>query len=231
MWGLGSLGDLSYRTLIADVADEASAANIPNIGEVSSLFALRFWSQYEKTFQAALARARDLNSKPARTQDETNELLSLLQALSGGFCIGGRWGSSRQPSAFEILFYPTLTTAPTTAALASGSTKFWGVPNLISRLLYGIDEQLFRAILASGKWTGGHKDLGDLVSNCMLAQPKDLPLREAIDWVYASIYTTIKGLKFSHLAPVCGGPIEVAVISSDRPFRWVRHKRLDEAIS
>lgn len=48
--------------------------------------------------------------------------------------------------------------------------------------------------------------------------------------IHASIYTTIKTMKFSHLAPVCGGPVEVAVISSDRPFRWVRHKKMEAAI-
>jgi hypothetical protein len=40
----------------------------------------------------------------------------------------------------------------------------------------------------------------------------------------------IKTMKFSHMAPVCGGLIEVAVITADRPFRWVRHKDLDSAI-
>jgi hypothetical protein len=63
-----------------------------------------------------------------------------------------------------------------------------------------------------------------------VGQPFHLPIREAIDWVYASIYPSIKTMKFSHLAPVCGGPVEIAVITTDRPFRWVRHKKLDAAI-
>ena len=55
-------------------------------------------------------------------------------------------------------------------------------------------------------------------------------LPEAIDWVHTVIYTTIKAMKFSHYVPICGGPIEIALISSDRKFRWVRHKRFDEAL-
>jgi hypothetical protein len=102
---------------------------------------------------------------------------------------------------------------------------------LIERLLYGIDEPLFTALLSSGKWAGTRDELFQLVSRNKLGQPTDLPLREAIDWVYTSIYTTIKGMKFSHLPTLCGGPIEIAVVTSDRAFRWVRHKRLDEAIS
>ena len=33
--------------------------------------------------------------------------------------------------------------------------------------------------------------------------------------------------KFSHLVPVCGGPVEVAVVTTDQPFRRVRQKTLD----
>jgi hypothetical protein len=58
-----------------------------------------------------------------------------------------------------------------------------------------------------------------------------LPIRDAIDFVHSSIYSTIKALKFSQFPQVCGGPIEIAVITSDRPFRWVRHKRFDAAIT
>ncbi len=41
---------------------------------------------------------------------------------------------------------------------------------------------------------------------------------------------TIKTMKFSHMAPVCGGPVEIAVVTTDRKFRWVRHKKFDAAI-
>jgi len=37
-------------------------------------------------------------------------------------------------------------------------------------------------------------------------------------------------MEFSHTAPVCGGPVEIAVITTDRSFRWVHHKRFDAAI-
>ncbi len=90
-----------------------------------------------------------------------------------------------------------------------------------------MDFGILEAIESSGKWTGTRDELIALVTPYRLAQPFDLPIREAIDWVHSSIYTTIQAMKFSHLAPVCGGPVEVAVITTDRPFRWVRHKTLD----
>lgn len=155
----------------------------------------------------------------------------MVQTFSGGICLGGRWGSNRQPSAFEILFDPTMTAVPDPKALGVGTTKFWGCPNLVERLIRGTDFPTYLRILTSGKWSGTREDLIALLEEEALGQPYDLPIREAIDWIYASIYTTIKAMKFSHLAPVCGGPIEVAVITSDRPFRWVRHKRLGQAIA
>ncbi len=57
-----------------------------------------------------------------------------------------------------------------------------------------------------------------------------LPIRDAIDFVHACIQSTIKAHKFSNLSQICGGPIEIAVIRTDRRFRWVRHKNWDAAI-
>ena len=106
---------------------------------------------------------------------------------------------------------------------------FWGVPNIMKRLLLGADERLVPDLMKSGKWTGTEADLNAILQNYYLKQSL-MPIRDGIDFVYAGIYSTIKGLKFSNLSQVCGGPIEIAVITSDRPFRWVRHKRFHEAI-
>lgn len=62
-----------------------------------------------------------------------------------------------------------------------------------------------------------------------LTQPTNLPLREAIDWIHTVIHTTIRAIKFNQ-EHSCGGPVEIAVITTDRPFRWVCHKSLDAAI-
>lgn len=53
---------------------------------------------------------------------------------------------------------------------------------------------------------------------------RDLPIREAIDFVYSYLHITVKAMKFSFGAPITGGPIEVGFVSTDRRFRWVRHK-------
>jgi len=231
MWGLGSLGRTSYRTLVAQFADSVAGQGARTMAAMADAWSRFFWSAYSSEFNQVLGRAQQLHSQPTRTPEEEAELSVLTQKFSGGFCIGGYRLNDRIPSAFEMAYSPTQTSAAAPKSLAVGGTRFWGCPNLMNRLMLGLDLGLFAAIVKSGKWTGTDRELFELVSPHFLGQPKDLPIREAIDWVHASIYTTIKMMKFSHMAPVCGGPVEVAVITSDRPFRWVRHKRFDAAIN
>jgi hypothetical protein len=231
MWGLGSLPKISYRTLIAQFADLLVGQGAQSMADVATRWSRFFWSFYSTELSRVIARAQALHSQTNRTTEEEREFLNLLQTFSGGFCLGGYLMNDRTPSAHEILFNPTLTEAKVPPPLQIGRTKFWGCPNLVNRLLFGFDETVFSMIIQSGKWTGTDQDLFDVISPCCLGQPFDLPIREAIDWVYASIYTTIKTMKFSHMAPVCGGPVELAVITTDRRFRWVRHKGFDSAIN
>jgi hypothetical protein len=94
-----------------------------------------------------------------------------------------------------------------------------------------MEERTFRSIIASGMWSGSDNDLyAILQQHGTLMAPANIPIREAIDWVYSSVLTTIKAMKFSYLAPICGGPIEIATVTTDRSFRWVSHKGLDEAV-
>lgn len=51
-----------------------------------------------------------------------------------------------------------------------------------------------------------------------------MPIRDAIDYVHFLVYSTVKHYKFAHLEPVCGGEVEVAVITRDRGFRRIKTK-------
>jgi len=230
-WGLGSLGSTSYRTLVARFADQLQAQPATTMADVANRWNQFFWTAYSSVFAQVIQRTQQLLGQVTRTPDEEGELAYLLQAFSGGFCLGGYCLPDRVPEALETTFSPDQTELAAPRPLAIGNAKFWGCPNMIYRLIYGVDFGILDAIMESGKWTGTPDDLIELMSPFRLAQPLDLPIREAIDWVYTSIYTTSQALKFSHLAPVCGGPVEIAVITTDRLFRWVRHKKLDAAIS
>jgi hypothetical protein len=229
-WGLGNLHQVSYRTLIARFADSLAGQSPTSMTDVANRWSQMFWTAYNAELSQFLQRVHVLIGQATRSPAEENELLYLVQSFAGGFCIGGYLANDRTPSAFEVLYSPTQTQPAQPIPLAIGTTRFWGCPNLIERLIYGLDQQVMAAIIQSGKWSGTQQELIDLLMPYCLGQPFDLPIREAIDWVHASIYTTIKTMKFSHMAPVCGGPVELAVITTDRRFRWVRHKGLGSAI-
>lgn len=229
MWGLGGLVGLSHRTLVAQFAEHNFSQPTVTIQDVANRFANFFWQEYTTRQAPQIQRLQQLVASQDLTEAEQNERNGLLANLPGGFCLGGTLLHDRSPAAIEVTYHP-LQPAPILRQLPFGETGFWGVPNIIRRMLLGIDPDLYSAILTSGRWTGTPGDLSSLVHQGRLILPGILPLRDAIDWVHSSVYSTIKAMKFSQLAPICGGPVEIAVITTDRPFRWVCHKRLDAAI-
>ena len=237
-WGLGGLAFNSYRRLFATLADDIEKNPPVNMQTVMDKWIDLFWPDYDTS--ALLNQFRTISGKKpfdphaaapdpaARTQQEERQLASATVALQVGFCIGGYVTSDRTPNAYSVIFAPGA--GKPTATQAQPGFNFWGAPNMISRLILGYDQGLQAAIKASGKWNGSDSELGTLLTQFTLQHPFTLPIRDSIDFVYSCIYSTIKALKFSSLSQICGGPIEVAVITADRPFRWVCHKAWDSAI-
>ncbi|MER8969588.1 hypothetical protein NKI34_25860 [Mesorhizobium sp. M0700] len=240
-WGLGGLGYISYRRLIADLSDQLIAHVPASVLDAASQWATLFWPHYAQgPFANDIARCQALsqlaaydpnspNAPGSRTETEENEFVALSQALVVGFCIGGHTLPDRTPAAYEIIFGPLLQAQPVPVAIPPNNQKFWGAPNMFCRLLFGADPGLSAAILKTGHWGATPKDLNDVFADFRLDHPI-LPLRDAIDFTYWCIYSTIKAFKFSSLSQICGGAVELAVISADRRFRWVKHKELDAAI-
>jgi hypothetical protein len=225
-WGLGGFPQTSYRTLYAEFADDLRSNAPTSVEDAAKRWAAKFFSVYDSLIGSVYRAAVEA----ATTQDEKDKVEALARGQVVGFCLGGYAPPNRRPAAYEIVFSPDGTDVPAPEALPVGRAIFQGIPVLINRMMFGIDPDLFENIAASKNWTGERADLLALVQPFMLGQPPMLPLREAIDWLHSCIQSTIKGMKFSPLAPMCGGPIEIAVVTSDRPFRWVRHKNLDAAI-
>jgi hypothetical protein len=236
-WGLGGFRGESYRTLIAELADDIAANPPMDVAEVSDRWANLFWAAYSTHLAAEIAILQGLAVKPpfnpavpdpaARTEQEESDFWALSQGMVVGFCIAGAIGADRRTRAFQIIFDPLSGIAP--APQEFTGSPFWGAPNMIQRLILGFDPALRAELLTSGKWTGTDAEL-DAIMNRQVLSHAILPIREAIDFVYTCIYSTIKALKFSSYTQICGGPIELAVITTDREFRWVRHKELDAAI-
>jgi hypothetical protein len=243
-WGLGGLVVSSHRMHLALLADDLKKNPPPNVQSVATRWSTLFWNAYQTAAPIApsIQRCKVLSRKPAfdanapspnpsaRTQAEEEEFTGLKNTLTVGFCIAGYVLPSRESEAFELIFDPLGLAQPVPAPIPLHNVKFWGAPNVILRLIRGYDDELRKSILASGKWGGSEIDLDNVLQHHNFLGPAVLPIRDAIDLTYSCIASTIKALKFSHLAQICGGPIEIAVITSDRRFRWVRHKSWDAAI-
>jgi hypothetical protein len=149
------------------------------MAEVADRWNQLFWGAYQRDCAEILQRAQQLEGKPARDPAEQVELDLLRDSFSGGFCLGGYLMNDRTPAAFEILFNPALTAAGPIRPLRVGWPEFWGCPNLMERLLFGIEQSLFSAIRQSDKWTGSGLDLYELVQPFILGQPSDMAFPRA----------------------------------------------------
>ena len=236
-WGLGGLGAISYRTLLAELADDLILNAASSVSDVAQRWIDRFlmaYSAFDYIVMCNQLHAKQPHNPVAvadpamRTKEEEETYLNLKQALVVGFCIGGYVLPNRDAEAAHVVFDPLLG-KPAMDMSKAESQSWWGVPNIISRLIFGADENLINALIKSGKWSGTHQELMDVVSSQRFSHGT-LPIRDAVDYVYSCIHSTIKAMKFSNMSQVCGGPIEIAVITSDRRFRWVRHKKWDAAI-
>ena len=237
-WGLGGLAEISYRTLVAGLNDDLTGNPPKTMAEVAQRWVDLFWGIYSTS--PVIAPCRQLaakapfgqppNQQGVRTEAEEAQLADLSRSLVAGFCIGGYLTSDRIPAAFEMIFDPLATQKPGVTAIPMNGFSFNGAPSPIKRLIFGADDNLVSDILASGNWQGTPQELQTIVDQQRWMGPIILPIREAVDFIHACIYSTIKAMKFSHFDQICGGPIEVAVITTDRRFRWVKHKPWNAAV-
>lgn len=230
-WGMGGLPQNSYRQLAAELSDDLLESHPGSVQECAQRWSELFWNAYSGQCAPAITKYNALRANPARNPLEELQLKALDENLAVGFCIGGHVENLRDPMAFELAFKPDLTGAPSPIEVLRDKPAFWGVRNVMNRLLKGIDQDAFAALLASGGWKGTQADLENVLRPFEMGVGHRLPLRDAVDWIYSSIFTTIKSLKFSGIPMVCGGPIEIGAITADRKFRWICHKGLDQALS
>jgi hypothetical protein len=107
-WGMGNLGDISHRTLIALFADSLRQSSASTMNEVAEQWNAYFWNAYLQTMQPEVQRARGLLGLGQPTDAEREELRALRAALSGGFCVGGYLPHERKPQTYVLHYDPTL---------------------------------------------------------------------------------------------------------------------------
>lgn len=238
-WGLGGLEISSYRRLYAILADDLAANPPATVQEVVERWVVQFWTAYtsslapvKATYDALALKSAHNPALPAdpgmRTDDEERQFSDISGNYYVGFCIGGYLLPDRSPQAFAIHFDITKP-SPTPDRLDAGA-YLWGAPNMVMRQIRGYDARIRADLLASPHWNGTPADLDAILNQYAIGHSSTVPIREAIDFIYSCIFSTIKAIKFSNFSQICGGPIEIAAITADRKFRWVRHKGLGKAL-
>jgi hypothetical protein len=202
-WGAGSASQVSHRTIAARLSDKI-------------------------TNETSVENAAEILKQLVGESGTSDEF---------GYFLGGTDLPSRTSACYQLLFKPGHVEQ---SQQKVGQGKFEGAPELFHRAYHGCDPEFLRHVFATLKSRVGDRvpELEEIFNQAIhSALDKiphggfpDLPIREAIDFVHMYLHLTIKGIKFRFGPPACGGPIEIAFISTDRPFRWVRHKSFDTAI-
>src|SRR5260370_14472787 len=139
VWGLGGLGDLSYRTLVRRFAEHNYYQATADVQDIANGFGQFFWQEYMTRMGQHILRFHQLGALAKLTDEQQKERENLARDLSGGFCLGGNLGHDPTPQAFVISYNPGMSAA-VVQPLPMHLPMFWGQPNLIQRLASGIDE-------------------------------------------------------------------------------------------
>ena len=226
-WGLGRIGTTSYRTLIAQLSDDFRRHPPASVEEAAAAFSEKIWSVYNATLAPEIRKLQAVIHAPNAKPDEAEPAKQTLQSMSVGFCLGGYSPANRTPGAYQLDFNADLTSAPTAKPVPTFG--FWGANLVILRTL-GFDMSVADDVLASNKWSGTAQELHAIFERHRMPILQPVPMRETIDMIHALLHMTIKVMKFTSVPPVCGGHIEIATITTDRAFRWVKHKSLGAAL-
>ena len=179
-WGLGGLPSASHRTTLGLLADSIKSNPPASVKEIAERWALQFWNAY--TSEPIVVQCRSINNKQphdpgnttapnTRTEEEEKTLPNLKRNLFVGFFVAGHWPTDRMPMGFEVQFDPIATVAPSPKQYDVGTYFYAGAPNFIKRLIFGADDNLKRAIINSGKWTGSDTELVNLLKQFYLSHP------------------------------------------------------------
>lgn len=208
-WGAASLGEVSHRRVVAQVSDRIDDnTTVENVADFFIETAMPFVAKSKVDFV--------------------------------GYYLGGWNPGTHEPVCMHIELRQN---EQKKMPLPLGLCSFSGNPKFFARVFRGFDPQLQANLLHELKNAlKGHlpqdynfdalfnESFQKVAAPLVTAGFKDLPIREAIDFVYSYLHVTIKAEKFKFGPPICGGPIEIAFITSDRHFRWARHKPFHSAM-
>lgn len=213
-WGDGSVCGTSHRTVVARLM-EAVDDRTTSVEEAVGLLA-------------------DIVAKAAADPQDATQPMSFL-----GYYLGGWDPGSHEPHCFRVEFNAG-NDGPKVTGLNIGEASFSGSPEYFNRLFRGFDLRLPQMLFdelhrMNPSVSSDYADelaraFEKVAEKLVLVGYRDLPIREAIDYVHTYLHITIKGAKFRFGPQLVGGPIEIGFVSTDRRFRWVCHKAHSSAV-
>ncbi|MHC4198518.1 MAG: Ntn hydrolase family protein [Planctomycetota bacterium] len=213
-WGSGSIGNTSHRTLVARLEEDVDDG--------------------KTTVAEAAEKLIELVQRACHNDNEKGLPLGFV-----GYYVGGWDPASHDPHCLRLEFKED-SPQPERHELEIGEASFSGAPQDFTRVFHGFDRRLPQLLF--GELTDRMKDLPAtfkdnyeqafkaVAEKLVSIGYKDLPIREAIDYVHTYLHVMIKAAKFRYGPQPVGGPIELAFISTDRRFRWVCHKKHSSAV-
>jgi hypothetical protein len=106
LWGLASMGEISYRTIIARFSDEVTGNPNQPVKDLAERWRTLFWDVYSTELKDVIDRISILKAIVKPTEEEAETLDDLVSGYSGGFCLGGYSLPDRIPKAFAITYSP-----------------------------------------------------------------------------------------------------------------------------
>ncbi len=118
------------------------------------------------------------------------------------------------------------------SAAVNGQVQFgitWGGQReIVDRLVLGYDSRLFDILISSGILK--HSDiaqLAPLLQKLQLAMPiQFMPLQDCVNLAVLFIRTTINAQSLTVGLRGCGGDIDVAIITRDKPLQFIKQKKI-----
>jgi hypothetical protein len=223
-WGLGSISARSIQSLIMEFEYTYPMKGKDRkyaVKRVAEDFLEFISKRYEAAYPIpAAGGANPVGTPPAPIPQPERPTL--------GFFIGGY--SHREFFGEEYIYeFPNSTgwreVRPNTPdGNPSFGANWYGMTDALTRLILGFDAAALSELINRGanqaivqKWVDDHVSHLPLVFDGM-------PLQDAIDFAEYAIQVVIGRFRFGLGPPLCGGDVDIAVITPDT-FRWAKRKQ------
>lgn len=215
-WGAGNIGQRTIFSLVGEYANEQ--LKLKDIKKPKKGLSVKKHATDLMEFLVNFYNANTPGSE--NHQDRANI----------GVFVGGYSGSEFFPDEYTF-FIPKKELKPLRQP-ENGKQNFganwYGLTDAIVRLHHGYDNQL-KVLL---------KDVGvepkkisevfkRMVKEVQYAVPFDgMPLQDAVDYAIYVVGVVVGRYRFTVGPELCGGPIEVAVITREKGFNWIHRKEI-----